>query len=163
MAKTYVTISDLESIPQEGAPLLATAETVKAIAEGKKELGTLKLIEERVRDLQEFADKLKDLGDKISKAIKTAELEYARVNGEPTAWFGIKRGGFRIEVTDYAKLLETAENLAYNVDFIRKFEKVTVDYKDAMKAMGIDRDRFKDEFADCLKVTAISDSLTRKS
>lgn len=112
-----------------------------------------------MHDLQEFADRLADLGKAISDAVKSAEGRYFEDRGDVTDGFRLKNTGSAVTVKDVPGLLAEAVLLGYNEGAIRN--RMTVSAKDAMAAMGIDRERFESEFGEFLEVRKKADSLVR--
>ncbi len=160
MAKTLVTMDEKTIMDNiNGEALKAAFASCCAVARGEKEASALEGVAKDVRDLQEFADKLADLGKAISEAVKAAEGRYFGERGDVTEGFRLKNTGSTVTVSDAAGLLAEAAILGYNEGAIR--DRMTVSAKDAMAAMGIDRERFEAEFGEFLEVKKKADTLIR--
>ncbi len=160
MAKTLATIDEkaiLEGI--DGEALKGAFRTCCAVARGERECGALEADARNVHDLQEFADRLADLGKAISEAVKNAEGRFFEETGTVTDGFKIKNTGSTTTVKDVAGLLAEAVLLGYNEGAIRN--RMTVSARDARTAMGIDEERFMAEFGEFLEVKKKADSLIR--
>lgn len=160
MAKTQVTLTKESILANiDGDRLKHAFEKCCAVASRETPADMLAAHADEVHDLQEFADKLLDLGKAISETVKVAEGAYYASTGGVTEGFKIRNAGSTTAVTDTAGLIAEAENLGYNGDELRK--RLTISAKDAKAAMGINDERFNAEFADFIKVTKKADSLQR--
>lgn len=161
MAKTLATMDEKTIIDNiDGEALKSAFRTCCAVARGERDCGALESDAEAVHDLQEFADRLADLGKAISDAVKSAEARYFDANGAVTRGFKIRNTGSAVTVKDVEGLLAEAVLLGYNEGAIRN--RMTVSAKDAMAAMGIDRERFESEFGEFLEVRKKADTLVRE-
>lgn len=161
MAKTLATMDEKAIIDNiDGERLKGAFRACCAVARGERDCGALEAAAEDVHDLQVFADKLADLGKAISEAVKNAEARYFDANGSVTKGFRIRNTGSAVTVKDAEGLLAEAVLLGYNEGAIRK--RMTMSAKDAMAAMGIDRERFEAEFGEFIEVKKKSDTLVRE-
>lgn len=160
MAKTLATMDEKTVIDNiDGEALKSAFRTCCAVARGEREASALEGVSKDVHDLQEFADRLADLGKAISDAVKAAEGRYFEDRGDVTDGFRLKNTGSAVTVKDVPGLLAEAVLLGYNEGAIRN--RMTVSAKDAMAAMGIDRERFESEFGEFIEVKKKADSLVR--
>lgn len=161
MAKTLVAMDEKTVTDNiEGERLKGAFRTCCAVARGERDCGALESDAEAVHDLQEFADRLADLGKAISEAVRNAEARYFDANGDVTKGFKIRNTGSTVTVKDAEGLLAEAVLLGYNEGAIRN--RMTVSAKDAMAAMGIDRERFEAEFGEFIEEKKKSDTLVRE-
>lgn len=160
MAKTQVTLTKESILANiDGDRLKHAFEKCCAVVSRETPADMLAAHADEVHDLQEFADKLLDLGKAISETVKNAEGAYYDSTGGVTEGFKLRNTGYTVTVTDTAGLIAEAEKLGYNPDTLR--ERLAISATDAKKAMGLDDDRFKAEFADFIKVSKKADSLQR--
>ena len=161
MAKTLATMDEKTIIDNiDGERLKGAFRTCCAVARGERDCGSLEADAEAVHDLQEFADRLADLGKAISEAVKSAEARYFDANGAVTKGFKIRNTGSTVTVKDVSGLLAEAVLLGYNEGAIR--DRMTLGAKDAMAAMGIDRERFESEFGEFIETRKKADTLIRE-
>lgn len=101
-------------------------------------------------------------GERLKGAFRTccAVARYFDANGDVTKGFKIRNTGSAVTVKDAEGLLAEAVLLGYNEGAIRN--RMTVSAKDAMAAMGIDRERFEAEFGEFIEVKKKSDTLVRE-
>ncbi len=160
MAKTLVTMDERTIIDNiDGEALKAAFASCCAVARGEKETSALEGIAKDVHDLQVFADKLTDLGKAISDAVKSAEGRYFEDRGDVTDGFKLRNTGSTVSVKDTDGLISEAILLGYNDGALRT--RLTISAKDAMAAMGIDKERFESEFADFIEIKKKADTLVR--
>lgn len=160
MAKTLATIDEntiRENLQKE--ELKEAFSLCCAVARGERPVDALTLNAESVYDLQVLGDKFTDLGKAVSEAVKNAEGRLFAETGSVSDGFKLKNTGSTVTVTDFWGLVDEATLSGFNAESIKA--KATISAKDAMEAMGMNKERFLLDFADFVKVTKKADSLIR--